>query len=78
MSWMFWLTVFKCDKIPTRHLSHAGIVLGRQNEKVLWKEKGMEREMKFFRQGGEVVFHIIFSMWLSSSSFFFSLQDGKM
>lgn len=52
----------------------TGIVLGRQNEKALWKEKGMKREMKFLRQGGEIVFHIIFSMWLSSSFFFYFIK----
>lgn len=58
-------------KIPTRHLPQNWDCIKRQKEKVLWKEKGMKREMKFFRQGGGRVFCIIFSMWLSSSSFFF-------
>lgn len=38
------------------------------------KGKGMKGEMKFFMRSGGICFHVIFSMWLSSSCFFFSSQ----
>lgn len=75
---MFWLTIFKSEKNTNKaSVSQLGL---RWEDKMIkfCEKKEMKKEMKFSRQDSGIVFHVIFRMWLSLSSLFFSLQDGKM